>query len=120
MYYIYIMASQRNGTLYTGVTNQLWRRVREHRDGVNEGFTKKYSVKRLVYFEVYGDINRAIRREKTLKKWRRKWKLELIESINPKWLDLYEFIYEQGNLLCIDPASKAGRSLVVVNSNRKS
>jgi putative endonuclease len=72
------MANRRNATLYTGVTNQIWRRVREHKAGVNEGFTKKYSIKRLVYYEVHGDINRAIRREKTLKNWPRKWKLSLI------------------------------------------
>ena len=95
MYYVYIMANRRNGTLYTGVTNQIWRRVREHKEGVNEGFTKKYDIKRLVYYEVHGDINRAIRREKTLKNWPRKWKLDLIESINLNWLDLYEFIHEQ-------------------------
>jgi hypothetical protein len=66
---------------------------------------------------VHGDVNRAIRREKTLKKWQRKWKLGLIESINPQWLDLYQFIHEQGNLLCIDSASKSGRSLIVLNQN---
>ena len=120
MYYVYIMSNRRNGTLYTGVTNQIWRRVREHKEGVNEGFTKKYDIKRLVYYEVHGDINRAIRREKTLKNWPRKWKLDLIESINPNWLDLYEFIHEQGNLLCIDPKSKSGMSLVVLNQKQKS
>ena len=120
MYYVYIMANRRNGTLYTGVTNQIWRRVREHKEGVNEGFTKKYDIKRLVYYEVHGDINRAIRREKTLKNWPRKWKLDLIESINLNWLDLYEFIHEQGNLLCIDPKSKLGMSLVVSNQKQKS
>jgi len=114
------MSNQRNGTLYTGVTNQIWRRVREHKEGVNEGFTKKYDIKRLVHYEVHGDINRAIRREKTLKNWPRKWKLDLIESINPNWLDLYEFIHEQGNLLCIDPKSKSGMSLVVLNQKQKS
>ena len=120
MYYVYIMANRRNGTLYTGVTNQIWRRVREHKEGVNEGFTKKYDIKRLVYYEVHGDINRAIRREKTLKNWPRKWKLDLIESINLNWLNLYEFIHEQGNLLCIDPKSKLGMSLVVSNQKQKS
>ena len=112
------MTNRRNGTLYTGVTNQIWRRVREHKEGINAGFTKKYNLKRLVYYEVHGDINRAIRREKKLKKWQRKWKLGLIESINPQWLDLYEFIHEQGNTLCIDPKSKSGRSLIVLNQNK--
>jgi len=120
VYYVYIMANRRNGTLYTGVTNQIWRRVREHKEGVNEGFTKKYDIKRLVYYEVHGDINRAIRREKTLKNWPRKWKRDLIESINLNWLDLYEFIHEQENLLCIDPKSKLGMSLVVSNQKQKS
>ena len=112
------MTNRRNGTLYVGVTNQIWRRAREHKQGVNEGFTKKYNLKRLVYYEVHGDVNRAIRREKTLKNWHRKWKLSLIESMNPHWLDLYEFIHEQGNILCIDPKSKSGRSLVVLNQNK--
>ena len=115
MYYVYIMTNRRNGTLYIGVTNEIWRRVREHRDGI-----KKYALKRLVYYEVHGDINRAIKREKTLKNWERKWKLDLIESINPTWLDVYEFIHEQGNLLCIDPQSKSGRTLVALNQKRKS
>jgi putative endonuclease len=119
MYYVYIMTNRCNGTLYIGVTNQIWRRVREHRDGVNDGFTKKYGLKRLVYYEVHGDINRAIKREKTLKNWQRKWKLDLVESINPTWMDLYEFIYEQGNLLCIDPQSKSGRTLVALNQKHK-
>ena len=109
MYYVYIMTNRRNGTLYTGVTNQIWRRVREHREELNEGFTQKYGAKRLVYYETHGDITRAIQREKTVKKWPRKWKLDMIESINPQWLDLYEVIHEQGNLLCIDPKSKSGR-----------
>ena len=120
MDYVYIMTNRRNGTLYIGVTNQIWRRVREHRDGTNDGFTKKYDLKRLVYYEVHGDVNRAIKREKALKNWNRKWKLDLIESINPTWMDLYEFIHEQGNLLCIDPQSESGRTLVTLNQKRKS
>ncbi|HEY1630031.1 MAG TPA: GIY-YIG nuclease family protein [Rhizomicrobium sp.] len=90
MYYVYILASQRNGTLYIGVTNDLLRRVWQHREGMAPGFTKKYRVKMLVHFETFDDINVAIRRETRLKKWSRKWKLDLIESKNPEWTDLYE------------------------------
>jgi putative endonuclease len=88
-FFVYILASQRNGTLYIGVTNDLSRRAWEHRGGRVEGFTKKYSVKTLVYFEVFGDVHSAIRRETRLKKWNRKWKLALIEKDNPQWKDLY-------------------------------
>jgi len=89
-YFVYILASQRNGTLYVGVTNDLSRRVWEHREGAPSGFTRKYGVIRLVYYEGFQDIDYAIRREKTLKRWRRAWKLQLIEAENPQWLDLYE------------------------------
>ena len=89
-YYIYIMASQRNGTLYIGVTNDLHRRVYEHANGSVKGFTEKYSVKVLVYFEATESIETAIQREKQLKKWNRAWKLELIEKNNPEWKDLSE------------------------------
>ena len=92
-YYVYILANKRNGTLYTGVTNDLRKRVFEHKNEVIEGFTKKYHVDRLVYFETHNDINRAIRREKTIKRWRRKWKSALIEKDNPQWDDLYCQIY---------------------------
>ncbi len=91
-YYVYILASRRNGTLYTGVTNELVRRVRQHRDGRIVGFTRKYRVTRLVYLEPHQDIEEAIRREKRLKKWRRRWKLNLIESFNPQWRDLWDEI----------------------------
>ncbi len=87
-YWVYILASKRNGTLYIGVTNNIERRVFEHKSGLNEGFTKKYGVKQLVYFEEFNDINIAIRKEKRMKKWNRKWKLDLIESENPEWKDL--------------------------------
>ena len=87
-YYVYILASQRNGTLYIGVTNDLARRVYEHKNSLIEGFTKKYNVKTLVYYEMTDDIGVAINREKCLKKWNRKWKLNLIESQNPEWKDL--------------------------------
>ncbi len=88
-YYVYILASARNGTLYIGVTNDIVRRVSEHREGLVEGFTKKYGVKMLVHFEMFQDINTAIHRETRLKKWKRRWKLELIEKHNPDWNDLY-------------------------------
>ena len=86
------MANKRNGTIYTGVTNDLKRRVQEHKEKVNEGFTKEYNVTNLVYFE-YGDsIQVAIDREKQVKNWKRAWKLELIEKENPTWRDLYDEI----------------------------
>jgi putative endonuclease len=87
---VYIMASQRNGTLYVGVTNNLALREHQRRTGVGSTFTTKYGVKMLVRYEAYGDINEAIAREKQLKKWERKWKLALIEAFNPEWRDLYE------------------------------
>jgi putative endonuclease len=87
---VYIMASQRNGTLYIGVTNNLSKRVYEHREGLVEGFTKRYGVKLLVYYEMFDSISYALQRETNLKRWPRKWKLELIEKDNPQWRDLYE------------------------------
>jgi putative endonuclease len=89
-YCVYILASKRNGTLYIGVTNDLLRRVREHRLGLIAGFTKQHGVHRLVYFEQTSSISAAITREKQLKKWNRRWKLRLIEESNPYWRDLYE------------------------------
>jgi putative endonuclease len=89
-YFIYIMASKKNGTLYIGVTNDLIRRVWQHKNNVHEGFTQKYSVHRLVYFESTTDIKGAITREKQMKKWNRQWKINLIEENNPNWDDLYE------------------------------
>ncbi len=89
IYYVYIIASQRNGTLYIGITNNLKRRIFEHKEGNVPGFTQRYNVKTLVYFEEFTAPRYAIEREKQLKWWRRKWKLELIESINPTWKDLY-------------------------------
>ncbi len=91
-FYVYILASERNGTLYTGVTNDLVRRVSEHREAAVDGFTSQYAVKSLVHFEVFDDPRSAITREKQMKKWRRAWKLRLIEKENPKWRDLYEEI----------------------------
>ena len=88
-FYVYMLASRIGGTLYIGVTNDIIRRVSEHRAKSVEGFTKKYSVARLVYFEAFRDINEAIAREKRLKKWNRAWKIRLIEEHNPNWEDLY-------------------------------
>jgi putative endonuclease len=88
-YYVYILGSQKNGTLYIGVTNDLIRRTYEHRAGVVEGFTDRYGVHLLVYFEETENIEAAIQREKRLKKWRRDWKIKLIEKANPNWEDLY-------------------------------
>jgi len=89
---VYILASQRNGTLYIGVTSDLAARAWQHRNDVVEGFTKKYAVHLLVYFELHDDMETAITREKRLKKWNRAWKLRLIEEMNPDWNDLYESI----------------------------
>ncbi len=89
-YYVYILTSKRNGTLYVGVTNNLVKRIWEHKQGFIEGFTKTYRVTSLVYYELYDDPTNAITREKQLKKWNRLWKLKLIEKNNPTWIDLYE------------------------------
>jgi len=91
-YYVYIMANKRNGTLYIGMTNDLIRRVYEHRNNLVECFTKRYRVHSLVYYEQTGDVDAALNREKRLKDWHRKWKLKLIESLNPEWKDLWEEI----------------------------
>jgi len=96
-YYVYILGSRRNGTLYIGVTNNLLRRVGEHKAGLVEGLTKKYGVKNLLYFEETADAYSAISREKQLKNWQRKWKLELIESVNPEWNDLYAEFLDSGS-----------------------
>ena len=89
---VYIMASQRNGTLYIGVTSNLIKRIWEHKRNVVEGFTKKYGVHTLVWYEAHETMDSAIQREKALKKWQRKLKLDLIESFNPDWQDLYKSI----------------------------
>ncbi|MEI7511767.1 MAG: GIY-YIG nuclease family protein [Candidatus Peregrinibacteria bacterium] len=94
LFFVYILASGRNGTLYIGVTNNLERRIYEHKTGVFEGFTKKYAVHHLVYYECFGDIREAILREKQMKKWKREWKLNLIEKENPEWNDLYDTVSE--------------------------
>jgi putative endonuclease len=88
-FYVYILASKIGGTLYIGVTNDLIRRIAEHRSKIAESFTKRYDVARLVYFEVFDQVEQAIHREKRLKKWPRAWKISLIEKDNPNWNDLY-------------------------------
>ena len=91
-YYVYILASKRNGTLYIGVTNNLIKRVWQHKNNLADGFTKKYNVHILVYFEETSDVMSAIAREKQLKNWHRQWKVNLVQSKNPEWRDLYEDI----------------------------
>jgi len=86
---VYLLASKRNGTLYTGVTSALLKRVWEHKNNVVEGFTKKYGVHTLVWYEVHETMESAIRREKTIKDWKRSWKIKVIEEMNPQWRDLY-------------------------------
>jgi putative endonuclease len=90
--YLYILASRRNGTLYVGVTSDLVERIGEHRQKLVEGFTKKYEVTNLVYYEAFEEIRAAIVRERQIKEWKRKWKTDLIQSVNPYWRDLYEDI----------------------------
>ena len=88
-YYVYITASKRNGTLYIGVTSNLKKRIYEHKESLIDGFTRKYNVDKLVYFETTNDVNSAIQKEKQMKKWKREWKINLIEKENPCWIDLY-------------------------------
>ena len=92
MYYVYLTASKKHGTLYLGVTNDLVRRIYEHKTKATRGFTAQYHVTRLVWFEAYDDPVDAISREKELKKWRRDWKIRVIEEENPDWSDLYPSI----------------------------
>jgi putative endonuclease len=93
-YYVYILASKRNGTLYIGVTNNLERRIAEHKSGIIKGFTQRYGVNIPVYYEWFTNIEEAIKREKQLKKWNRSWKLNLIEKRNPQWIDLSTVGYQ--------------------------
>jgi putative endonuclease len=88
-YYVYMMASRQNGTLYTGVTSNLIKRVHQHKTGSLGGFTAKYKVNSLVYFEITTDVHCALKREKNIQAWKRAWKIRLIEEKNPKWLDLF-------------------------------
>lgn len=93
-YYVYILTNQRNGTLYIGVTNNIARRVWEHKQGSVEGFTKRYHLHCLVYCESFARPRDAIQREKSFKKWNRAWKVQLIETVNPEWRDLYETVMD--------------------------
>lgn len=86
---VYLLASRRNGTLYVGVTSDLVKRVWEHKENLADGFTKRYGVHALVWYEPHGSMESAIQREKAIKEWKRRWKLELIEKTNPQWRDLY-------------------------------
>ncbi len=90
---VYILASKRNGTLYVGVTSDLVKRVWEHKNNIIEGFTKRYNVHQLVWYELHDNMESAIVREKRLKEWKRIWKMELIEGSNPGWIDLYEELF---------------------------
>lgn len=92
--YVYILASQRNGTLYTGITSDLIKRVNEHKNDILEGYTKKYKVHSLVCYEPHDDINSARTREKQIKTWKRQWKIDLIEQENPEWRDLFPDLIE--------------------------
>lgn len=92
--FVYILASQKKGTLYVGVTSDLANRVAQHKEKVAEGFTKRYGVSRLVYYETFDAIDAAIAREKSLKRWRRAWKIALIERDNPDWRDLYPALFQ--------------------------
>jgi len=89
LYCVYILASKKNGTLYTGMSSELKSRMYQHKNNLVEGFTKKYTVHKLVYYECTQNVNEAIKREKQLKKWNRTWKIRLIEKENPDWKDLY-------------------------------
>ena len=91
-YFVYVMANKRNGTIYIGVTSDLVRRAYEHRNKLMKGFTSRYGLRMVVYYEVHQSILTALQRETSLKRWPRKWKLDLIESMNPQWRDLYEEI----------------------------
>ncbi len=107
-YYVYILASKKNGVLYTGVTNNLIRRVYEHKHNLCKGFTRMYNVHKLVHFEQTDDIYAAIQREKQLKKWKREWKIILIEESNKEWKDLY---YEFGGKEFDEAMSETGAVL---------
>ena len=110
---VYILASKRNGTIYVGVTSELFQRIGLHKQDIIEGFTERHGVHRLVYYEMHRSMEEAIRREKRLKKWNRAWKLSLIESMNPEWSDLFD---EFWGAIDDGPADMArrgvGRSLV--------
>ena len=91
-YYVYILTNKKNGTLYIGITNDLLRRIYEHKNKLTPGFTHHYSLHKLVYFETFDEVKEAILKEKQMKKWKREWKLNKINEFNPDWNDLYESI----------------------------
>ena len=93
-YYVYILASRKNGTLYIGITSNLVKRIWEHKEKVVKGFSSKYDVNKLVYYKIFDDPENAIKREKRLKEYKRQWKIDLIEKDNPEWKDLYEEIVQ--------------------------
>jgi putative endonuclease len=95
--FIYILSNKRNGTLYTGLTTNLVRRMEEHKAGKRGGFTKEHGLTTLVYYEIHDDIQAAANRERLLKKWRRIWKIEMIEKQNPNWYDLHEDVLRKWN-----------------------
>lgn len=103
-YYLYILASRKNGTLYIGVTSDLIKRVWQHKQKLVEGFTQKYNVSVLVYFEEYSDVKDALKREKNMKAWQRQWKIKIIEENNPNWEDLYSKIVQKQNDYFLDPS----------------
>lgn len=105
-YFVYMLASGPYGTLYIGVTNDLLRRVSEHREGLVPGFTRRYGVKHLVWHEQHADIRDAIAREKLLKRWRRDWKIALLEAENPHWIDLYPALVGNGSRIA--PLARPG------------
>ena len=108
-YFVYIMASKKNGTLYIGVTNDLIKRVYQHKNNIIKGFTEKYSVHNLVYYEPYRYVKDAINREKRLKRWKRAWKIRLIEQENPNWEDLYPKLERDAeNTNDVTPAQAGG------------
>lgn len=115
-YYVYILAKAKRSTFYTGVTNDLIRRVWEHKQGVAEGFTKKYGIKMLVYYEIAESIEAAIHREKLIKKWKRSFKYDAIERMNPDWQDLYEELTGHVPQAC-HPAPVAGSAMIHATTN---
>ena len=98
-YYVYIITNYEKTTLYTGISSDLVKRIYEHKNKLIEGFSKKYHLQYLVYYEIHNDVNVAISREKLIKKWKRQWKIDLIKKVNPEFLDLYN----QGNIMPLDP-----------------
>jgi len=105
-YFVYILANKKKGTLYIGVTNNLLRRVLEHKDKIIKGFTSKYDVNKLVYYEMFGNVNYAIQREKRLKEWHRDWKIRLIEENNKEWKDLFYDLIDEKDIEYLREAIK--------------